>query len=115
MLYKRGKFYWLDISIKGKRIRRSLHTSNKLEALSRYAEKKEELIEEFGKGKVRFDDFCKTYLDWAWSSKPASALHEEQRLEKIKDFFQSIDCDVSAQFLDDSASPPLQIRAIYIY
>lgn len=72
MLYKRGRYYRLDIRIKGQKIRRSLHTSNKLEALSRYAEKKEELIKEFVEGKVRFDDFCKTYLDWAWSSKPPS-------------------------------------------
>ena len=53
MLYKRGKFYWLDIRINGNRIRRSLDTTNKLEALSRYAEKKEELIKEFKEGQVR--------------------------------------------------------------
>jgi hypothetical protein len=51
MLYKRGHYYWLDIRIKGKRIRRSLQTSNKLEALNKYAEKKKELIKEFGKEK----------------------------------------------------------------
>jgi site-specific recombinase XerD len=33
MLYKRGRFYWLDIRINGNRFRRSLQTSNKLETL----------------------------------------------------------------------------------
>jgi hypothetical protein len=56
MLYKRGRFYWLDIRIKGQRIRRSLQTSNKLKALNKYTEKKKELIEEFGKGKVK--NYC---------------------------------------------------------
>jgi hypothetical protein len=91
MLYKRGNFYWLDIRINGNRIRRSLDTTNKLEALSRYAEKKEELIKEFKEGKVRFEDFCETYLEWAWTSKPASTRREKQRLEKIKEFFRSLD------------------------
>ena len=91
MLYKSRRFYWLDIRVNGKRIRRSLDTTNKLEALSLYAEKKEELIKELREGKVRFEDFCETYLEWAWTAKPASTRHEEQRLEKIKDFFKSID------------------------
>jgi hypothetical protein len=92
-LSKLGKYYWLDIRIKGKRIRRSLNTDNKLEALGRYKEKKDELLAEFDKSKTKFSDFCKKYLDWAWSSKPASTLREEQRLEKIKDFFRSIEIE----------------------
>lgn len=43
-LRKVGKYYWLYIRIKGKRIQRSLYTDNKLEALDRYKEKKEALI-----------------------------------------------------------------------
>jgi len=92
-LRKRGDVWWLDICIDGKRFRRSLHTDNKFEALERYKEKKDELIAEHRKKKPKFSDFCKKYLDWAWSSKPASALREEQRLEKIKDFFLSLDIE----------------------
>lgn len=85
---KHGRYFWLDIYIKGKRFRRSLKTTNKLEALDRYKEKKEELESKYLGKNLTFSDFCDQYLKWAWSSKPASALREEQRLEKIKEFFK---------------------------
>jgi len=88
---KIGKFYWLDIRIKGKRIRRSLGTSNKLEALDRFAVKKQELLDEFGADRIRFSAFCGQYIDWAWSSKPASALREQQRLARIRGFFDGLE------------------------
>jgi len=90
-LTKKGKFWWLDIRIGGKRIRRSLKTTEKHLALYRYKEKKDELEAEHSGKKVQFADFCKKYLDWAWSSKPASTLREKQRLEKIRDFFKGLD------------------------
>jgi integrase len=90
-LIKVGKYYWLDIRIKGKRIRRSLRTSNKLEALDKYGEKKQELLDEYELKRIKFSDFCKQYLEWAWSAKPASALREQQRLRKISDFFIQLD------------------------
>jgi len=62
---KHGKIYWLDIRIKRKRIRRSLHTTNKFEALDRFKEKKDELIGERLGRKTRFSAFCEKYLDWA--------------------------------------------------
>ena len=48
MIYKRGRYYYLDISIPGqkKRIRESLHTTKKLTALTRAAQRKEELIKQ---------------------------------------------------------------------
>jgi len=88
-IIKRGKYYWLDIRIKGSRIRRSLQTTKKPVALIRYNEKREELLAEHAGEKIKFSDFCKKYLDWARSSKPASAPREEQRLGKIRDFFQN--------------------------
>jgi len=94
---KHGKIYWLDIRVKGKRIRRSLRTENRNEALARYAPLREKLLEKHLGEKVKFSDFCKKYLDWAWSSKPASALREVQRLGKIKDFFQGLEI----VYLDD--------------
>lgn len=86
---KVGKYYWLDIRIKGKRIRRSLHTTNKLEALYQFKEKRDELMAEYGTGnKTRFSAFSKQYLDWARTTKPKVAIKEEQRLERIKEFFK---------------------------
>lgn len=96
-LRKVGKYYWLDIRIKGKRIRRSLRTENRFVALDRYKEKKDELPAEYAGKKIRFSDFCKQYLDWAWDSKPASALREQQRLRKIQGFFESLEL----KFLED--------------
>lgn len=96
-LRKVGKYYWLDIRIKGKRIRRSLRTEYKNEALERYKEKKDELLAEYGGKKVKFSSFCKQYIDWAWSSKPASALREQQRLRKIQEFFE----DLELKFFED--------------
>ena len=108
-LRKVGNYYWLDIRIKGKRIRRSLHTDNKFLALDRYKEKKDELSAEYNGSKVRFSGFCEQYLEWAWSSKPASTLREKQRLEKIKEFFEGI----GIQFLEDIT--PYHIEQLTAY
>ena len=94
---RHGKIYWLDIRVKGKRIRRSLHTTNKFEALDKYKEKKDELIGEHEGKKTRFSSFCKQYLEWAWSSKPKIALKEQQRLRRIQSFFQ----DLEIVYLED--------------
>jgi len=70
---KVGRFYWLDIYVGGKRVGRSLETGNKLEAPDEYKKVKDKLLAEHSGGDVKFADFAKKYLDWAWSSKPASA------------------------------------------
>lgn len=98
MLKKVGKYYWIDIRIKGKRLRRSLHTTKKSEAFYRFKEKKDELLAEHDAGdKIRFSDFCKRYMDWAWTTKPKTAIKEEQRLNRIKAFFN----DLKIVYLDD--------------
>lgn len=94
---KHGKIYWLDIRVKGKRIRRSLRTENRNEALAKYAPLRDKLLEKHLDKKVRFTDFCNQYLDWAWSSKPKIALKEKQRLQRIQDFF----CGLNIVHLDD--------------
>lgn len=87
---RHGKIYWLDIRVKGKRIRRSLKTENRNEALARYAPLREKLLEKHLGEKVRFSDFCIKYLDWAYSNKPKIALKEQQRLKRIQGFFQGL-------------------------
>lgn len=96
-LRKVEKYCWLDIQVKGKRIRRSLRPDNKFLVLDRYKEKKDELIGEYAGKKTKFSTFKEKYLEWAWSSKPASTLREKQRLEKIQEFFEGL----GIQFLDD--------------
>lgn len=85
ILRKVGRFYWLDIRIKGKRYRRSLRTPYKELALDRYNQKKQELETEYGSDKVKFSDFVDKYLEWAWATKPMTAIREEQRLRIIKE------------------------------
>jgi predicted nucleic acid-binding Zn-ribbon protein len=87
-----GKYYYIYLRIRGakKRIRRALHSSDKIDALDKYKEEKERILAEYLRKDLKFEDFAKKYLDWAWSSKPASADREEQRIYKIKGFFKSL-------------------------
>ena len=50
MIKKHGRFFWLDIYVGGKRVRRSL-TGNKFEALDRYKEVKDKLLAQQRGGK----------------------------------------------------------------
>lgn len=83
--------YYIDIRIKGakKRIRRTLGTSAKAEALELYKQEKDRILAEYHQKEIRFEDFITKYLDYARSSKPASAGQEERRLEKVKAYFKS--------------------------
>ena len=89
-LVKRGKYWWLDIRIDGKRIRRSLQTTQKLEALDKYKIAKEELEEKYRKKKagIRIEDFKKQYFDWVKIAKPASLRLEKLRWDIIQQFFR---------------------------
>ena len=84
---KVGKMYWLDVRIRGKRYRRSLQTTRKYVAYDRYQNVLKSLLAEHEGGRVRFSDFSKRYLEWAWETKPTSALREQQRLKIIQDAF----------------------------
>jgi integrase len=108
-LRKVGNYYWLDIRIKGKRFRRSLRTEDKHLALYKYKEERDKLILEHAGKKVTFEAFCEKYLEWAWSLKPASTKREEQRIEKIKDFFSKLEI----LFLDDIT--PYHIEQLKVY
>lgn len=85
---KVGKYYWLDIRINGRRIRRSLKTDEYFEALDEAGRIKERLNLERRKGNITLNDFCKKYVDFAWLNKPRSAKRDEQRLAKIKQYFE---------------------------
>lgn len=89
-LRKVGKYYWLDIRLAGKRIRRSLHADNKNIAFQKFRDLRDKLIAEYKKEDIRFEDFIKKHMEWAWNEKPASALREQQRLKKINAFFNTL-------------------------
>ena len=88
MITKRGRHYHLDLRIDGKRIRKALKTTERGLAIEKAKELQEKLLAKSG-GRVRFDEFSTKYLEWAWSSKPASAKAEELRLKKIIAFMVS--------------------------
>jgi hypothetical protein len=46
-LRKVGKYFWLDIRVGGKRVRRSLKVTSHFEALDQYKRVKDRLLEEF--------------------------------------------------------------------
>jgi len=94
-----GKYFYIDLRVRGvkKRIRRALHTSDKIDALDKYKEEKERILAEYMRKDLKLEDFAKKYLDWAWSSKPASADREKQRIDKIKGFFKSLGIEYLAQ------------------
>ena len=90
-IYKRGKVYWLDVYVRGKRLRRSLKTENKELAYDRYRQWQELVRRQSEGGDIPFVDLCEQYVKYAWNEKPASALREEQRIEKIKAYFKDLD------------------------
>lgn len=84
MLKKVGEVWWCDFRYKGKRIRQSFRTRDRLVALDRLQDLRDRLDNQGNGGRLNFDEFSKRYLEWAWVEKPPSALKEEQRLKKIK-------------------------------
>ena len=88
MITRRGRYFHLDLRIDGKRVRRSLKTTERTLAIIK-AKELQDKLSVGSSGDIRFDEFSTKYLEWAWSSKPASANGEELRLERIKAFLLS--------------------------
>lgn len=108
MITKRGPYFWLDIQINKRRIRRSLKTRERTLAISLANKLTQDYREGALLGKTSIKDFTTKYMDWAWSSKPASADRESQRLKKILSFF----AELGIQHLNDITPLHLeQLRA----
>jgi hypothetical protein len=90
MIKKHGRYYWLDIWIEGKRVRRSLKTTEHGLALEKARDIKNELVAKAQKKDMTVHEFSLKYLTWAWDTKPASADQESRRMKKILEFFDSI-------------------------
>jgi len=85
VIIKRGRYFWFDLRIGGKRVRQSLKTTEHGLALERAKDLRDRLLST-RPGDIRLDEFSKKYIEWAWVSHPASAKREEQRLLKIESF-----------------------------
>jgi integrase len=72
--------------IGGKRIRESLHTTERGLAIEKARDLQNKLAAPSGP-EISIDEFSKKYLEWAWSAHPASAQREEQRLLRMDSFF----------------------------
>lgn len=85
MIYRRGRTWWGDIYIGGKRVRKSLKTDNRFQALHALRE-----LERAEKGRATdgtgptFDELAARYLEWAAAQKPASAPLERRYVEIIR-------------------------------
>lgn len=74
----------------GRRIRRSLKTDEHALAIERARDMQNERLKGAERKDISIHEFSLKYLEWAWSSKPASADREAQRMKKILEFFDSI-------------------------
>lgn len=85
--YKRGGVIWCDAVINGHRIRRSLHTDEKLLANARARDMQARLVLETGPQGPDLRAFGEKYIAWAWQSKPASAKRDEDRWHILEKWF----------------------------
>ena len=88
MIARRGKVWWLDIYVGGKRVRRSLHTREKSLAVERARDAAAELRGPNHIG-TQLSDFIKQYLVWAYDTKPASYRNEYRQAAIIKAWFEN--------------------------
>lgn len=77
-LLRVGRFYWLDMRIHGKRVRRSLRTSEYALAIERTGDIKNQLLKEFERKDVKLRDFVKQYLDFLTSDSMRNILALER-------------------------------------
>lgn len=87
MIYRRkgGKTWWGDIYVGGKRVRRSLKTDNRFQALHALRElERQEKGQATGGTGVTFDELAGRYIEWATAQKPASAPLERRHVEIIR-------------------------------
>lgn len=81
MIAKHGKTYWLDVRVRGRRVRRSLGTDEHGLALDRARVIRDKLIADAGRGDITFPDIITKYKDWARLQKPASVRTERYQLD----------------------------------
>lgn len=86
-IYLRHGTWWADLSLRGRRVRRSLHTDERPLALARARDLKAKLATETGPAGPALKDLGLRYCDWAWQAKPSSADRDEQRWKRLEAWF----------------------------
>ncbi len=87
MLTRRGSIWWLDIWVGSRRIRRSLHTTERVVAIERARDVAEELKRGRPAG-LTLKEFLPRYLTWARDTKPASYRLERYHAAIIQAWFE---------------------------
>jgi len=99
VIKKVGRYYWLDLWVGKKRVRRSLKTSERSLALARAAE----LSRTFKKGMVMgrsggsIEETAPQYLAWAKETKPGSYRTEKYELGIIQRWFREHNVETFGQ------------------
>jgi len=91
LIKKRGKRFWLDVWISGKRIRRSLKTDEYSLALERARDLAESLRRGSRSRDIGLKEIVAQYYDWAKIQKPTSAREEKYRLDRMIEYFKNLD------------------------
>lgn len=86
MIKKHGRHYWLDVRVRGRRVRRSLGTGERSLALARAHKLERDLRQAPVRTGPTFDEFADQYLAWARTQKPASYRTEASQLGWIRAF-----------------------------
>lgn len=86
MISKRGRIWWLDIWVGAKRVRRSLHTTERVVAIERVRDVTEELKRGRPAG-VTFADLVPKYLAWSRDTK-AAYRSERYQVPVIERWFE---------------------------
>ena len=92
-----GRKWWADLYVGGKRVRQSLKTEVKFQAQHRLRELEARLQAQAGEGELRFVDFAARYMEWARTSKPASAPLDAQHIKWITAWLDRQGVDRMAQ------------------
>lgn len=90
MIKKVGRYYWLDLWVGKKRVRRSLKTTEHGLAIARANDLTRKYRAEANLSTTSLRDFAVRYLEWARETKPASWPAENLRLDKMLDLFDEL-------------------------
>jgi len=90
VIKKVGRYYWLDLWVGKKRVRRSLKTTEHGLAIARANELTHKYRAEAKISTTNLRDFAARYLEWARETKPASWPAEKLRLDKMLDLFDEL-------------------------
>jgi integrase len=94
MIYKRGRIFWYEFTIDGRRVRASAKTTNKVAALKAEAEHRLRGPRETQVRTYRFESFVEKFLDWSEAqNKPNTHKRYHVSSKPLCGFFGSMKLD----------------------